>query len=460
MKTQNEFPAFHGRIGAAQRDITPPVGIYNRNWGAAMSDVAVGIHRPLYGSVVAIFGEKDPQPLLLVCIDLGWFKTPTDEQYFRLPILMALGLDPTRVMICLSHSHAGPSICLDDDVKPGGQYIRPFVDFVASSLVDAAKEAVAKATPSVLTWRYGKCDLAVNRDMRDPTDPKRILVGYNPDVVADDTLLVGRVTRADDHRPVATIVNYACHPTTLAWDNNLISPDYVGAMREVVESATSGAPVAFVLGACGDLSPAEQYSGDAGLADRHGVRLGHAVVSTLYAMTPPGTALRFIRPVESGARLGLWGTGPAPVDNTVEARIYDVPLALKPQPPLAEVEQKLRECTDRPIGERLARKIKILKFIGSGTHLNLAAWSWRIGPALFFGQPNEAYELFQTTLRNKWPDRPVVAINLVNGSCGYLVPAEKSDPDLYTFWQSPFETDGFRSLTERSIAAGEALIGK
>ena len=39
-------------------------------------------------------------------------------------------------------------------------------------------------------------------------------------------------------RTLGTIVNYACHPTTLAWQNTLVSPDYVGALREVVEHST------------------------------------------------------------------------------------------------------------------------------------------------------------------------------------------------------------------------------
>ena len=33
-------------------------------------------------------------------------------------------------------------------------------------------------------------------------------------------------------------MNYACHPTTLAWQNTLISPDYVGAC-EVIERETA-----------------------------------------------------------------------------------------------------------------------------------------------------------------------------------------------------------------------------
>ena len=42
---------------------------------------------------------------------------------------------------------------------------------------------------------------------------------------------------------VVTAVGYAAHPTSLAWENTLISPDYPGALREVVETAT-GAPCA------------------------------------------------------------------------------------------------------------------------------------------------------------------------------------------------------------------------
>ena len=39
--------SFHGRIGIARVDITPPVGIPARNWGAAKHEIADSIHRPL-----------------------------------------------------------------------------------------------------------------------------------------------------------------------------------------------------------------------------------------------------------------------------------------------------------------------------------------------------------------------------------------------------------------------------
>ena len=62
------------RAGLARRDVTPPVGIYNRNWGAAAGDVATGIHMPLYttGLALACAAGGDGPTLLLVTVDLGW----------------------------------------------------------------------------------------------------------------------------------------------------------------------------------------------------------------------------------------------------------------------------------------------------------------------------------------------------------------------------------------------------
>src|SRR5690606_30951210 len=136
------------------------------------------------------------------------------------------------------------------------------------------------------------------RDLPDPDESKqRDLCGYDPTREADDTLLVGRISdREGALRGV--LVNYACHPTTLAWDNRAISPDYVGAMRATVEEIT-GAPGLFLLGACGELSPRYQYVGETEVADRHGRQLAHAALATLYDMEPPGMQLCYQGAVES-----------------------------------------------------------------------------------------------------------------------------------------------------------------
>src|SRR5207253_8221332 len=112
-------------------------------------------------------------------------------------------------------------------------------------------------------------------------------------------------TRSVPATLLGTIVNYACHPTTLAWENTLVSPDYVGAMREVVERET-GAPCLFLQGSSGDLGPRDGYTGDTAVADRNGRQLGFAALSGLEAMPPAGTYFEYAGPVVSGATLGSW----------------------------------------------------------------------------------------------------------------------------------------------------------
>src|ERR1051325_7121002 len=40
------------RFGIARGDITPPVGIYYRMWGAALHDRAEGVHQPLLATAM------------------------------------------------------------------------------------------------------------------------------------------------------------------------------------------------------------------------------------------------------------------------------------------------------------------------------------------------------------------------------------------------------------------------
>ena len=143
-----------------------------------------------------------------------------------------------------------------------------------------------------MTYGYGRCGLATNRDFWDE-DAERFACGYNPDAPADDTLLVARVT--DDAGAVlATLFNYACHPTTLAWDNRLLSPDYVGAAREVLEQAF-GAPALFLHGASGELAPRDDYVGDTAVADRNGRQLGYAAAAAIESAAAARHTLRLHR---------------------------------------------------------------------------------------------------------------------------------------------------------------------
>jgi hypothetical protein len=447
--------SFAGLIGVAREDITPPIGIYARNWGAAKHDVAQGVHRPLTLTCLTFQSTRRCEPLVLMAADLGWWKSAEDEFFVRDGLLEALALEPARLLFCLSHTHAGPSLSREDASKPGGQFIEAYLRELRESAIHAAQRALSTATAAVLTWHSGHCDLATNRDLPEKTG-KRFLVGFNPGPNADDTLLVGRVTN-QDHLIIATLVNYACHPTTLAWKNRQLSPDYVGAMRELVESQTQ-ATCLFLQGASGELAPAEQYVGDLALAESYGRRLGHAALATLEGMLPPKTQLAFSGVVESGAPLAIWKRSIQPPATTLLAELVAVKLPLKSLPPLAQIERQWRKCQDRVMKERLWRQRMVRKTVGEGESAQVPLWIWRLGDSFFVAHPTEAYSEFQQKLRRKLAPHAVTAIDIANGYMGYLPPRRLYGKNIYPVWQTPFGPGALEKLTQAASRTARHLL--
>lgn len=440
--------SFHGLVGISRADITPPVGIYARNWGAAKHDEASSIHRPLTLTAVSLARLGDGPPLVLIDVDLGWWKSPATFRNFQQRLLQALAADPANLIFALSHTHSAPPLMDADDSLPGGRLHQTWMETLFDTTVRAVRESLDSQFTGTIEWHVGRCDLAANRDLPDPDPSKqRFACGFNPGGDADDAMLVGRITD-ETGRIRATLVNYACHPTTLAWENAAISPDYVGAMRETIQKATD-APAVFLLGACGELAPRFQYVGDTEVADRHGKQLGLAALSALQGMEPPGMQLVFDQVVESGAPLAVWRSQPSEPSRQVRAFQTSVRLPLKDWPSAEELEKQRLACTDRTFEERLRRKRNVRLAVGDGTTFDLIINVWRIGDAVLIGACCEAYSALQKELRRRFPEHAIICMNLINGSLAYLPPAELYDVDVYSMWQTPFD----RGCHEQTLEA-------
>jgi len=454
-------PAFTGLVGVARADITPPPGIYCRNWGAARHDTAQGVHRPLSLTALVIQETSGGPPVVLLDADLGWWANLAFERAVRRRVCAALGLPPERLLSCLTHTHAAPPLCQPEPQWPGGEVLAGYLEVVETRMVDTARAALAAAEPGRIEMARGRCGLAANRDLPDPEPPAgpRIICGFNPARSADDTLVVGRVTQADG-TPLATIANYACHPTTLAWECTVVSPDYIGAMRSTIEHAGGGLGI-FLQGASGDLAPRAQYVGDPSVADAHGRELGYAVLATLHGMEPPGEQFVYDRVVESGAPLAAWKREPRPattVTTSLTARRRGVDLPLKAWPTAAELAARFAAATDRALAERLRRQLRIREAIGDGATFPLDVWGWRLGETLVLGTMAEAYSSLQQAVRRAFPEREVIWLNLVNGSIGYLAPAAAYDLEIYQVWQTPFDRGSLEILESAAIALGRDLL--
>jgi hypothetical protein len=441
------------RAGLARADITPPVGIYHRMWGAALHDRATAVHRPLLATALwmeAHAGSPDRRMLILGldhCILDG-----AEMARLREAAALASGLTPEQVQIALSHTHGSGWMSRSRAHLPGGDLIGPYLDELAGRCAALAHIAAREAAPVVFLYGTGRCALAAHRDYWDATE-RRFVCGYNPSGPADDTVLVAKIID-EDGGILASLVNYACHPTTLAWENTALSPDYVGAMREVVEAATE-APCLFLQGASGDLGPREGYVGDWAVADRNGRQLGYAALSALEALPPPGTRFVYTGAVVSGATLGTWKHEPLEREAIERqtgwrSRRCTVELPYRVELPTveetnrelarwqAEEEQarsaedafRLREC--RAHGERMRRQLARLASLPAGRTYPYTVTLAQLGDALWIFTPGELYQVFQTTLRSRFPNHAVV-VSTVTGDWqpGYVPPAASYGYEIY-----------------------------
>lgn len=449
------IPGFAGFAGMATRDVTPPVGIRNRNWGPATTDIASGVHRPLRLTALAVSETRDSAPVVVIGVDATWWRRVADYRVLERALVTGLGIGIDRVLFCLSHTHAGAVLSEGDADLPGGDLIGPYLQVLREAAVAAGREAIASRQAVAIDWATGRCDLAADRESE---IGGRAAVGYNAQITADDTLLVGRVASADG-RVLGTVVNYACHATTLAWRNSLLSPDFVGAMRELVEDATDGAPCLFLQGASGDLAPREQYVGDTAVADRHGAMVGHAVLSALSGLPPVGTELGLTGVVESGAPLGMWQPTPHRRPQTVAAVRTEVELDLRPLPSLEELAAEWAGIDPESRAERLRRATDLREGYIDGPTVRQPLWVLRLGGAVIAAHPGEAYSQFQVRLRERFPDNAIIAVNLANGPGFVYLPTDRAyERGAYQAWQTVLAPGGLRRLTDAAIRQIAAIL--
>ncbi len=448
--TLQRVPTSHLRLGIARADITPPTGIYHPMWGAARHHRATGVHRPLYADLLLFAPLQGGDMWAQVQLDMVGLSRKSHTQFLQ-AVADALAIDPSHVIISYSHTHSGGVFSLDRVHLPGGELIPPYLAEVETKLRAAAAEARANLGETYLTYGSGRCDMARNRDYWDDGN-NLFACGFNPDTPADDTLLVVRAA-SPDGTVRATVVNYACHPTTLAWQNTLISPDYVGALRATVEAATH-APCVFTLGACGELGPRRSYVGDTAIADANGEQVAHAALAVLAGMDPVGQDYAYAGPVVSGATLGTWQHVAQDAGHAAAARRFDatsrtIDIPQRARPSIAEVEAQLQEYLNqqadadrrgdalaaRDLGaraERARRTLGRLQNVPPGESYAYTYTVRCVGDAVWVGVGGEPYNALQTAIRGAFPGRPVV-VSVLAGELAitYLLTADRYGKGLY-----------------------------
>ncbi len=215
------------KIGTARVDITPPLGCPMDGFEARTSG-ATGVHDPLHVRVLA--GEGADGTLVAMVVAELLQIDPGVQALVAEQVLQSIGMPRERLQLIGTHTHSGPVAQRGSDVER----------MIASRIAGAVVEACATRQEASIAVGVGHVS-GIGANRRPHGGP------------LDDRVTV---VRFDDARggPLATLLNYGCHPTTLGPNNTLYSADYPGVLCRELESSIGGLAV-FTTGPQGDVNP-------------------------------------------------------------------------------------------------------------------------------------------------------------------------------------------------------------
>lgn len=259
------------RVGVAVREIPVPPGTALGGY-ARRTALARGMARPLTVRAVTIASDGGDAVVLLV-YDL---LTVTRDLSMLVRAILAPEVDPAHVLTAATHTHCAPR---DLTMESHAALVTSLAELGA----DAAREALDHAV-AVRLVAGTTASLGVGRNRRVATLP------------VDDhaTVVLAERLHADNHptgEVVATLVNFACHPTTLGPDMTDAHPDYPGHLRATVEAGLGGVCV-FLQGFAGSTNPV--VAAGTADADRVGLAVAGPVLTLAAQLRAVGRRATFV----------------------------------------------------------------------------------------------------------------------------------------------------------------------
>lgn len=228
-------------FGYAEVDVTPEVGVVLGGFGAPGGVRANEGHNDPLLAQAAYFKNDIGDGFLLIAIDNAGYSFDfgghgAGIMEIRERIADAVegyeALEAEHILITQSHSHAATDM-IGFWVQVGEALPEDLVQWHADKLTEVALAAIENTQEADLYYAESE------------------LVGYSGrdggcSDVNDNHVNILQV-RNKTGEALATLVNYAKHPTMLPEGNKLVSSDFVWGFRETLEAAT-GAPAIYLQG--------------------------------------------------------------------------------------------------------------------------------------------------------------------------------------------------------------------
>lgn len=463
----NTFQAGVGRV-----DITPPLTAPHASWGAQVHVLPDGVESALWATALVV----DDGTTRAAWIDLDIvIVTPKESDAIRAAVAAVVDIPLEAVRVSVTHNHAGPPPSPWNWTKQGQEALDGYYALLPEYAASAARLAMQNLRLARVAAGAGESHVAVNR--REIAPNGRPVTGVNPDGPIDPEVFVLRI---DDREggPIAAVVGYTMHPTTLGPTNRLISADWPGHLKRTVEALT-GATCLFAQGATGNIGPGpDGFTDDVSVVRRLGKEIGCEAARVYFGLRLPAVQHRHERVWESGAPLGKWASEPQPEDvPVVRVLSREIALPLIAQPPLDEAQARVAEAQqtldDLKARDAPAKEIEAATFVTKRANMALSrARTYggqqsfpvelhllQIGPAVLAGTEGEPFAEIGIAIKHASPFPATWFGGYTSGWAGYI-PTADSYPKLgYEVETSPFAPEAAEKMVTETLAALRELEG-
>lgn len=458
------------KAGVARVDLTPPLSAPHASWGAQVHVLPDGADDPLWATVLVV--EDGTARAAFVDLDIVILTTAQSDA-IRAAVGEALEIPPEQVRVSVTHNHAGPPPNSWNWTKQGQEALDGYYDLIPEYSAGAARAALLSMKPALVGVGRGTSDVAINR--RETAPDGRTVTGVNPDGVIDPDVLVVRIDGTDGE-PIAAVVGYTMHPTTLGPNNRMISPDWPGYLKRTVETLT-GATCLFAQGATGNVGPGyEGFTDDLSVVKKLGAMIGCEAARVYLSLYLPAVRFEHERVWESGAPLAPWKAipvdEPAPVVRAVQK---EVTLPLAKQVPIAEADAAVNAAEAKLDALRAsgapAAEIEAATFVVKRANMTRSRTLMyegqaemtaelhllQIGPAVFVGTGGEPFCEIGLAIKERSPFPFTWYGGYTSGWAGYLATAEEFPRKGYEVDTSPFAPEAAQAMVDGTVQALEDL---
>ncbi|HFJ9373686.1 alkaline ceramidase [Bacillus cereus] len=375
------------KIGVCKVDITPPLGIdfigYHRETGIN------NIEERIYGTIFVF--EKDEMKTVFISIDnIGMLVE--DTNIIRERVASRLHVPFERITVVYTHTHSGPETVGDQPL------LKSYKTILLNNVVQGAITANNNMRLCEVGWGVTTGDIGVNRRERTPDGKAKM--GTNIEGIVDKRIGVLAMRNAESKELVGIVVFCTAHPNVLKGDSDVLSADYPGMTREILEKIVN-CPVIIVQGAAGNVNA--KYRGSREALKQMAYTLSGHVLTMLPIVTySPIINLRTI-------------------SSTMQMKLKDIPEIVEIRSMAQLAEKQWGVNTDEWLTIVLEKYKQCIRQLSVDLEVQL----FQINDGMFSGIPMEPFSETALEMKESLQNELAFLGGYTNGYIGYLPTKEE-----------------------------------